>query len=805
MSFVRCRGVPCEPLGGLGILGVRSVGCRGLPDSFPYHPFPLSGSDTPSQLFPQLHLGDCVGRCSGGSAREWSSRASSFGSGLLQSPLCHPQGHRGLEARDRPLTPKPVGSCLPVSHGDSFVGSPISSSGRLDGVPGYPGCLHSGSGAPVISALPEVLHGGFGPTVSRSLFRPVDCPAGVHAGHGSCVCHHAPVRFQDPTLPGRLACPWILVSGYSAGEGLPPLALPGARGSCEPLQELSGSGSDFGLSGDEASNASFEGFPDPKACPEALLSLLLEFVSCPQQLLTLWRQLLGVMSSLSSIVPGSRLRMHSLQLCLNTAGHLLPYSASVSWDNSCLEDLRWWSEESYLSVVLPLDLPQPDLALYTDASDLGWGAFLQDDHLSGLWSRSCLTFSINYRELLAVFYGVQGFLPVLRVRSVSLFADNTTALSYLQKQWGTHSATLNSVAQSILRLCELHQIRLVPQFIPDKLNVLADSLSRRSQVLSSEWTLCHQAFRELLRRWPATIDLFATSMNARLPVYFAPMADPQSAGMDAMMQSWDGMQAYAFPPFGLLHRVLSKVRQSRGLKLTLVASFWPQHPWFPDLLELLVAVPVFLPQTAALPSLSPEPPRASADCVSYLERSARAFGFTLAVARQLARCRRTSTPVNYQAKWSVFRAWCHRHGHSVSHPTIPKIASFLLYLRRSLSLSYSSIASYCSMLSGVFRFVLPDLSSYFVLRDLLRSFRPERPLSSSRAPPWDLSRVLSFLRGTPFEPLSSCSLWDLSHKVLFLVALATARRVGGASGCFGCGLLSLATTSFFVLSSGVSG
>ena len=214
--------------------------------------------------------------------------------------------------------------------------------------------------------------------------------------------------------------------------------------------------------------------------------------------------------------------MRSLQLRLNTAGRLLPDSASVSWDDSCLVDLRWWSEESHVSI----GLPQPALALYTDASDSGWGAFLQDEHLSGLWPQSCLTFSINHRELLAVYDGVQGFLPVLRGRSVSLLADSTTALSYLRKQGGTHSATPNSVAQSILRLCELHQICLVPQFIPEKLNVLADSLSRRSQVLGSEWTLCHQAFWELLRRWPATIDLFVTSMNAHLPVYFASMADP---------------------------------------------------------------------------------------------------------------------------------------------------------------------------------------------------------------------------------------------------------------------------------------
>ena len=38
--------------------------------------------------------------------------------------------------------------------------------------------------------------------------------------------------------------------------------------------------------------------------------------------------------------------------------------------------------------------------------------------------------------------------------------------------------------------------------------------------------------------------------------------------------------------------------------------------------------------------------------------------------------------------------------------------------------------------------------------------------------------MLRFLRGPPFEPLSSCSLRDLTQKVLFLVSLATARRVG---------------------------
>ena len=82
------------------------------------------------------------------------------------------------------------------------------------------------------------------------------------------------------------------------------------------------------------------------------------------------------------------------------------------------------------------------------------------------------------------------------------------------------------------------------------------------------------------------------------------------------------------------------------------------------------------------------------------------------------------------------------------------------------------------MLSALFRFVLRDISSHPVLHDLLHSFRIERPLPSSRVPPWDLLLVLTLLRGSPFEPLSSCSLQDLSRKVLFFVSLATARHVG---------------------------
>ena len=90
----------------------------------------------------------------------------------------------------------------------------------------------------------------------------------------------------------------------------------------------------------------------------------------------------------------------------------------------------------------------------------------------------------------------------------------------------------------------------------------------------------------------------------------------------------------------------------------------------------------------------------------------------------------------------------------------------------------SFIKGYWSMLSAVFRFHLPNISTHPVLRDLVRSFRVSSPSYPLRPPAWDFSKVLRFLNTASFEPLRTASLRALSQKVLFLLDLATAKRVG---------------------------
>ena len=231
----------------------------------------------------------------------------------------------------------------------------------------------------------------------------------------------------------------------------------------------------------------------------------------------------------------------------------------------------------------------PDLHFW---SDVGWGAHLDCQITSGLWDLHQAALSINARELLVIKLGLLQFQSSLRGRTVAVFCDNTTAVAYLRKEGGTRSPFLNTLAQAILRWSESLSIRLAPQFQPGSNNVLVDALSRPHQLPHSEWSLNMTVYRSLCRLWPVQIDLFATSANHRCSIYFSPFRDPLSASTDAFLQSWDGLQAYAFPLVTIIPRVLAKLRASRGTELTLVAPHWTQRPWFSDLLQLSLAPPV---------------------------------------------------------------------------------------------------------------------------------------------------------------------------------------------------------------------
>ena len=114
----------------------------------------------------------------------------------------------------------------------------------------------------------------------------------------------------------------------------------------------------------------------------------------------------------------------------------------------------------------------------------------------------------------------------------------------------------------------------------------------------------------------------------------------------------------------------------------------------------------FAPPTT-LPTASSSAPRALTSCVETVQRFARELVVSRAVARQLAQCHRPSSQRLYQHCWQCYREWCVTNGHTISSTSIPKVADFLVFLRKLKHLVVFSVKGFRSMLSSVFKFHLP--------------------------------------------------------------------------------------------------
>ena len=91
------------------------------------------------------------------------------------------------------------------------------------------------------------------------------------------------------------------------------------------------------------------------------------------------------------------------------------------------------------------------------------------------------------------------------------------------------------------------------------------------------------------------IDLFTTSHNGRLPAFVSSSPDPMAIVTSVFLFSWDHMELYAFPRFPVIRRLLSELWSSWGTSVILIALFWPNKEWFPDLLQATIDTPCLLP------------------------------------------------------------------------------------------------------------------------------------------------------------------------------------------------------------------
>ena len=374
---------------------------------------------------------DCQGCC---------GACSSSVSRLLQPPVCGLEDLGVVASCHRPVSPQSLRGRVALPHGDHPVCSSVCPTGGLNGLHRPSGGVSPGSCSSGISSLPALCGSWPHLPVHSAVLRPIHGPTGLHSGYGSCVSYNSFLGYPYASLPGRLARPGLLRD------------LEVVLSLCRELGDRSQPGEVQLLSvqvvqylGVIIYARTFMASPSPDRVSR-LRSTTGEFLWSAAPPASLWQSLLGMLSSLSHLVPGGHLRMRSLQICLHRSWDRLNPSVHVAWSPECLRDLRCW-----LRGVSPLQV-SPDLGFWSDASDVGWVAHLGDRVVSSLWDQSEALLPVNARELLAVRRGLLHFQYFLSGTTVAVFCDNVTAVAYLSKEGGTRSPVLNtSVGRNLFR------------------------------------------------------------------------------------------------------------------------------------------------------------------------------------------------------------------------------------------------------------------------------------------------------------------------------------------------------------------
>ena len=547
----------------------------------------------PAGVLPTLHQGSRLKPGASRPSSEGDSITSPSVSGFLQPSFPRQEGFGVLAPHHRFVDPERLRHFVTLPHGDSSVSPELHPSRRLDDLPGPARRVSSGSSSSRFASFSSLRGRREALPVKGPLLRSYDCASSLHEDYGTSVRHPPQAWGQDASLPGRLAHPGLFKDRLSSVEGQAPSSLYRTWHPGQSHEVVSGSLSVDSLLGHGDSFSALH-------CSS--------HTSTSQQSHSTDR---GVpLNPVSSSVPLAS-----------------PSRPPVFPDSSRLRR----NDQDEASPTLPQGpvglsgRPVPGLLV----SSLSGGYSLVVEAGSAEGGRESLPSSSRHQLLLGRFRRGLGSPSRRTPRLGSLAPPSESSLYQHERASGSsarpsglrtsdrghvgsavlrqhhHSSlsssvgrevfsTLNFTAREVLLWAESRRIRLLPQFIMGSSNVPADALSRPNQVIGSEWTLHQEVVDQLVHRWPAMIDLFATSLTARLPVYFSPASDPRAAGTDALLQPWDDLQAYAFPPIAIIRRVLLKLRSSRNCELTLIAPFWPQRDWFPDLLELLSDVPITL-------------------------------------------------------------------------------------------------------------------------------------------------------------------------------------------------------------------
>ena len=228
----------------------------------------------------------------------------------------------------------------------------------------------------------------------------------------------------------------------------------------------------------------------PTDCVQNLILTIKKFLSFKHVSARTFLSLLGKLSAAADFVLLGRLHLRPLQMCLLSVWkpHILPLDHPVTINGMIRFHLQWWINPNRFETGTFIHPPDPKFFLYTDASHFRWGAHLEPTTLSfhGRWTEDQPQLHINMLEMMAIRLALKQAITFIHHSCIMISTDNTTVVSYINKQGSTHSPNLCVEVWKILNWCLEHDIVIRVRHIPGKFNILADRLSRLDKPLKTE-------------------------------------------------------------------------------------------------------------------------------------------------------------------------------------------------------------------------------------------------------------------------------------------------------------------------------
>ena len=120
--------------------------------------------------------------------------------------------------------------------------------------------------------------------------------------------------------------------------------------------------------------------------------------------------------------------------------------------------LQWWLKEDNVLTGQPLHPMKHALQIFTDASKEGCGIHLNEHMARGTWSLPESKLHINYLELKEVFLALKKVPRPLIRQDNTCSTDNTTVVSYINKEGGMRSGAPCALLCRILTWCSRKQV-----------------------------------------------------------------------------------------------------------------------------------------------------------------------------------------------------------------------------------------------------------------------------------------------------------------------------------------------------------